>query len=174
MAVVVIPILLCGVGLLVLGYCLHKSLETETDPSLYADIVAERLEWSEEYEFLPRIIPKDAVKVAFVHIPGFLQGPDEIVLRLTLPPERVQSVLKELEDSGRTEVSAADRKRYSPYYPGTYPLYDGEKRPLGNMDVGLISKLPDSVRLFLGEKSDKSFTAISSDTNEVFYSIGSK
>ncbi|MCP4376783.1 MAG: hypothetical protein GY794_11485 [bacterium] len=160
-----VAILLCVIGFYVVRSIVRFGGETTTDPALYADIVAEHLEWTDGYDtwgFLPRTIPKDAVKVAFFHDPGPLQATTVIALRLTLPPERVQAILKELEDSGRTEV-VRDRNQF--VHVGIYPKYETEKRPSEDADE-YVFDLPDSFRVF---RSRTGFTAVSMDTSEVFY-----
>jgi len=59
-------------------YYVEKSLETKFDPALYCDIVQDRVSHSDQYTFLPTRIPKEALKVAFLHAPGALQGSDKL------------------------------------------------------------------------------------------------
>ena len=171
LATVGVLVLLCSIAVLVFTYNLSKSLERKTDPSLYADIVTERLEWSNEYQFLPRTIPKDAVKVAFLHSPGFLQGSDDIALRVTLPPARVRALLKTLEDGAQTEITPSDDAQGGHICP-YYPLYDEEKLSSQDADE-FVYVLPRSYRIF-EHRTARAFTAVSIDTNEVFYFIASK
>ncbi len=172
-----VAILLVGIALFWFGYSFKKKTEPKIDPALYAEIVQNRMEQSDRYRFLPETIPQDAIKVAFFHIPGFLQGIDVIALRMTLPPDKIASLLKELEGSGRTEISSFDGISA----PQAYPAYDMKKPGSKNLFEG-VSNLPNDFRIFL-YKSDirdiqeklnhniLSFTAISTNRNEVIYFI---
>jgi hypothetical protein len=161
---------LCIIGVLAYGYYAYNSLTTKTNPSAYAGVVAERLEWSDEFKFLPRTIPKDAVKVAFFYDPGPLQAATVIALRLTLPPERVRDLLKELEASGRTECMPTEDGEH--WIRCRYPLFDDEKQSSKGVRVRVRHRLPRSYRVFLLVTERASwFTAVSIDTNEVFYYV---
>jgi hypothetical protein len=175
--VIGVLILLGGVSLFWFGYSFKKSLEPKIDQSLYSDIVKVRVEQSDRYTFLPESIPQDAAKVGFFHIPGFLQGGDVIALRISLPAERVVSVLNDLEDSRRTEIASFEGIAS----PDSYPEYGMNKPGSENMFKG-VAELPEDFRIFLF-KSDMedikkrwnhnilSFTAVSTKRNEVVYYI---
>ncbi len=182
----VLLIILISVSVLILigviaqflfGYSLNKRLEPKIDPTLYSEIVRVRVAQSDQYKFLPTDIPQNAVKVAFFHVPGFLQGGDVLALRLTLPPERIVSLLNELEISDRTEITSFEGIP-TPY---AYPSYDMKKPDSKNLFKG-VSPLPDGFRVFL-YKSDIedikknwnhnvfSFTAVSINRKEVVYFV---
>ena len=177
LAVVAIFIVVCGIGYLWLGYYFTKSLEPKIDPSLYTDIVLERVEYSEQYSFLPTVIPQEAIKVAFLHIPGFLQGSDVIMLRITLPKKKIQEMIAELEKSNRKEIKSFEGIPI----PKALPEY-GMKNPNSKNLFEGVSELPADFRIFLF-KSDLeniqknwnhnilSFTSVSEKRNEVLYYI---
>ena len=180
-----IKIILCSIGALallvvvaffILGHFFRKSLEIKIDPEKYSAIVQTRAGWSKNYEFLPEEIPTDAVKIAFFHVPGFLQGSDIISLRLTLPSESIDALVKELAGSDREEIS--DVSGLGAY---AYPPY-GMKKPEPNSTFEEVSELPDDFRIFLYKCNLKdleehrspnilSFTAVSTKRNEVVYYI---
>ena len=179
LATVGVAILLVVIALFLFGYFLNKKLEPKINPALYVEIVQNRMEQSDQYMFLPETIPQDAIKVAFFHIPGFLQGGDVIALRMILPPDKITSLLKELEGSGRTEIPSFEGISA----PNAYPAYGMKKPGSKNLFEGM-SELPNDFRIFL-YKSDirniqenwnhniLSFTAISTNRNEVVYFIDS-
>ncbi len=156
---------------------LSSYLKPKVNPALYNNVLQARAEQSDHYSFLPKQIPQNAEKVAFFHIPGFLQGGDVIVLRLSLPAESIQSILKELEDSGRIKIE--EFKDIPPPY--SYPEY-GMKKPGSKNMVEGVSKLPEDFQIFLFKcdladieknwnHNIMSFTAVSQKRNEVVYFI---
>ncbi len=170
-------ILLSGIALFWFGYSFKKSLEPKIDQSLYSDIVKVRVKQSERYTFLPESIPQDATKIAFFHIPGFLQGGDVIALRISLPAERTVSVLTALEASGRAEIASFEGIPT----PHSYPEYEMKKPDSENMFKG-VTELPNDFRIFLFKCEIEdikerwnhnilSFTAVSTKKNEVVYFI---
>ncbi len=163
-------------------FCIVREIGPKSDPSLYADILRERVDWSEHYTIFPENIPDNAVNVAFYHRPKCLQGYDLLSLRVSLPPEATETVLKELESSGRTEVGPfgdpSGLNADVSASPHTYPKYDREKSNSRNRSEGQ-SELPDDFRIFLFkcdlEDDDSyicsklSFTAVSTKRSEVVY-----
>ena len=178
-AVLGVLILIAAIGLFWLGYSLNKSMEPKTDPALYADIVSKRAELSNRYSFLPERIPKDAQKVAFFHIAGFLQGGDVIALRVSLPEASILRIVEELQTTGRQEIKSF---KGIPA-PRAYPEYDMTKRASKDMFEG-VSELPVDFRIFLFDCNLEdiqknwnhhalSFTAVSESRHEVVYYIDS-
>jgi hypothetical protein len=176
-AVLGVLILIAAIGLFWLGYSLNRSLEPKTDPALYADVVFERAKHSNRYSFLPDSIPKDAEKVAFFHIPGFLQGGDVIALRASLPEARILRIIEELQTSGREEIKSFQGIPT----PRVYPEYDVTK-PRSNDIFEGVSELPTDFRIFLFDcdlediqknwnHNVLSFTAVSASRHEVVYFI---
>ena len=169
----------CAVGLLVLlvgavgVFWILRSVAPTTDSSRYADIVLAHVGKSDRYTFLPQSIPGEANKVAFYYRPSLLQGYDIISLRVTLPPGAIETVLKELEGSGRTEIASFGDFTVPPH---TFPQYASEKLRLRNP-----SELPDDFRIFLFQCKLEdmytaapdilSFTAVSTHRSEVVYYI---
>ncbi|OHB56478.1 MAG: hypothetical protein A2Y07_09125 [Planctomycetes bacterium GWF2_50_10] len=144
LAVLGIIILVAAISLSVYVYSFWKSLRPKIDPALYADIVAQRLVNSTRYKFLPETIPQDASKIAFFHIPGFLQGPDVIALRVALPKERIEQIITDLNASGRQEIKSFGQIPA----PHAYPGYDMRKPSSKNMYEG-VSEIPPDFRIFL-------------------------
>lgn len=163
------------VSFLVFLQSFKKLLEIKVDPALYSGIVAKRLEYSGKYEFLPKEIPQDAQKIAFFHLPGFLQGADIIALRLTLPEHRIKKIIDELETSERQKIKNFG-KVPEPY---AYPSY-GMKKPPSNNIFESMTYIPPDFQIFLYKCSIEdieknwnhnfmAFTAVSLDKNEVLY-----
>ena len=184
-----IKIILCSIGALallvvvafaMLAYSMGKSLEVKIDPAMYSEIVKTRIGWSKNYKFLPEDVPEDAVKTAFFHIPGFMQGADVIALRLALPSESIEALVEELSASDREEISSFEGYA-SGIGPYAYPSYGMKKPGSKNMFEG-VYEIPDDFRIFLYKCNLKeieenwnhhvlSFTAVSTDRNEVVYYI---
>ena len=167
------------IGILVIGYSFKKSLEPKIDPQLYKEIVAKRIERSKRYSFLPQEIPADAYKVAFFHVPGFLQGGDVVVLRVALPESQVKETLESLMKSGRKEITDfGDVPK-----PLALPEY-GMKKPSGKNEFEGVYELPADFRIFLFESdlddihknfnhNFLAFTAVSTQRGEVIYFVES-
>jgi len=157
------------------GYSAKKSLDCKNDPKEYKSIVAERGEIS-LYSFLPKEVHPSAEKVAFFHRSGFLQGSDDIILRVKLPREIVRQELAALENSKRQEVSPSDLPDLL-----TFPSYDASKRT-GNDIAKALKELPTDYRVFLFETdlaqvkkhtnhNSLAFTAVSLTSNEIVYYV---
>ena len=162
-------------GFVWMGYSLRKQIEPKVDPQLYSNIVSVRARSSSKYTFLPVAINPAAEKVAFFHIPGFLQGGDVIALRLRLPEKEVTDMVAALESSGRTEIRSFDDIPK----PHCYPEY-GLKRPSNNNLFAGVDELPDGFRIFLFQSdlgdiktnwnhNFMAFTAVSVKRREVVY-----
>jgi len=153
-----------------------KALEPKVDPARYESIVHQLAERGMAVEFLPQSIPAEAERVAFYHLPGFLQGGDIVVLRLALPSSQVTSLIEALTESERAEVT--DRAAV-PIRPTVYPAYDMEKPRFNNL-FEVMSPLPDDFRMFLYGTDEAdfetpwniralAFTAVSTSRHEVVY-----
>jgi hypothetical protein len=177
LGVLVIIILLAAISLLIFTYSFYKDLQPKVDPALYADIVAQRLKNSSCYKFLPETIPHDAAKTAFFHIPGFLQGSDLIALRVSLPKQKIEQIIADLDASDRQEIKSFGQIPA----PHAYPAF-GMKKPSSNNMFEGVSEIPADFRIFLYEcniadieknwnHNILSFTAVSLERNEVVYFI---
>lgn len=158
-----------------LVHAFHFSLEPKVTLEHYEEIVAARKQSSERYSFLPSQVSDTAETTAFHHVPGYLQGNDMISLRQTLPRVEIESLLKELEQSGRTEISDFGDLPA----PHCYPEYESSKE-LRDGSVEGPDKLPPGFRIFLFETdlddlkknpnhNFLAFTAVSVAKREVVY-----
>ena len=153
------------------GYVMHRATSPTTDPNRYEEVVAERLQVSDAYSFLPTQIHPAAEQVAFFHQPHFLKGDDIVCLRLKMASEWTERLERELEGSGRHEVPDVNELTDLQYYPSFAEKHDAE-HPL--------TTLPTSFRTFLfgtdlrsvrskGNHNFLAFTAVSRELNEVVY-----
>ncbi len=180
----ILLLIFVGIALLI-GGCVwmvrqkvDEALGTKIDVVRYPEIVEHRRSWGDGYTFLPAVVPFDAEAVAFVHTPGFLQGGDDLMLRVRLPAPRVAKMIAELEQSGRTEV-----KDFAPVFtPRCYPKWNLTKDDVKKRPYESITELPSDFRVFLFHTDLKdieknwnhnflALTAVSVERREVVYYV---
>jgi hypothetical protein len=173
-------ILLLGVSIIALlvftfGRSMEEQLSAKIDPALYPQIVQSRLKLSSDYRHFPSEIDQKAIRSAFYHLPGFLQGGDIVSLRVQLPDEEIEKVLAKLRSTGRREVTSFDPISAPRCYPKfgmsksdrKGHFYDLDELPSGFHVFLFGSNLQDIKENwnhnFLG------FTAVSPTLGEVVY-----
>lgn len=167
------------IGIVVMGYGFRQKFGPKTSIAQYSEIVEVRKQGSRRYAILPDSVDPKAEKVAFYHIPGFLQGGDRIRLRLKLPDANIKQVLAGLEKSGRLEASnsrgVGSRQ--------CYPEFGIEMVPRDKLPDAVFT-LPEGFRIFLFESDLEdikrhpnhnflAFTAVSVAKGEVVYFVDS-
>lgn len=82
-----------------MGVAMVVKSEPVTAPERYGEIMEASRRGEREYlAHFPEQIPEDAEDVRFYHLPGFLQGVAVWELRMTLPPERVKTIVSDLPE----------------------------------------------------------------------------
>lgn len=178
-AITSIPIGLAAILLLGLyaGFIPSPFPSATNNVSLYSKIVENRLQWSSNYDFLPKQIPSNAKKVAFYHVPHFLQGADIIALRLSLPVEDIEKIIFSLSQLEGKRIT--NWGNINPSF--CYPKFDRDTRGKQGIDEEL-EQLPASFQVYLVHCDLKTveenwnhaylgFIAISSDLHEVVYYV---
>ncbi|MCE5231577.1 hypothetical protein LLG95_18520 [bacterium] len=162
-----------GVGFLVIWffYSINEATKAKTNPKLYAGIMADR----PQYGNLPKQIPTDASQIAFYHVPGFLQGADEVILRVALPDAKVKQILEDLLKSKRQEVQLKDFDRLGIPIPRALPAFGSKLRkyedfsePTTDFRIFLFNCDLDTIHKNWNHHF-LAFTAISMQWGEVVY-----
>ncbi len=161
--------IIVAVFIAVVVYNLHQKVATKTSVNLYPEIIEQLQQSSTLYSFFPVKIALDADRNVFYYVPKFFQRGDTICLRQKLSQEKFHQIVKQLEASGRIEISDfGDMTK-----PNCYPKY-------GTSSEQDVTTLPEGFRIFLFESDLEEikkkwnhhflgFTAVSSEKCEVIY-----
>jgi hypothetical protein len=161
-----------------LNIYLHHALSPKTDPALYEELIAPRLNSDpSHYSFLPAKIPPAAMRVGFHHVPHFLQGGYILTLRLEMSPESINHIAMEIQSTGSTSSTNLPNEFTCYAYP---PFSTAKRRTKGLFDG--LSPLPADFQIYpfqtdladLEKNWNHNFvgyTAVSTQRNEVVYYV---